>query len=81
MMKTCLRCQQESFSLLLLANVTAHCSLRCKLTFSASRACALRFRSVKLTESINTLDGGYITNLMAQEFVMHTYSGKVGTQW
>ncbi|GLC59925.1 hypothetical protein PLESTB_001554700 [Pleodorina starrii] len=33
--------------------------------------------SVKLTESINTLDGGFITGLLAQEFVMHTFSGKV----
>ncbi|KAG2424531.1 hypothetical protein HXX76_014412 [Chlamydomonas incerta] len=33
--------------------------------------------SIKLTESINTLDGGFLTGLLAQEFVMHTFSGKV----
>eukprot|EP00198_Chlamydomonas_reinhardtii_P000372 XP_001689707.1 bardet-biedl syndrome 7 protein [Chlamydomonas reinhardtii] len=32
--------------------------------------------SIKLTESINTLDGGFLTGLLAQEFVMHTFSGK-----
>lgn len=30
-----------------------------------------------MTESINTLDGGYLTGLVSQEFVMHTFSGKV----
>ncbi|KXZ55148.1 hypothetical protein GPECTOR_3g298 [Gonium pectorale] len=33
--------------------------------------------STKLTESINALDGGFLTGLLAQEFVLHTFSGKV----
>lgn len=33
--------------------------------------------SVKLTESINSLDGGYLTSLSAPEFVLHAFSGKV----
>ncbi|KAG2493069.1 hypothetical protein HYH03_008732 [Edaphochlamys debaryana] len=33
--------------------------------------------SVKLTESINALDGGFVTGLLAQEFVLHSFSGKI----
>jgi hypothetical protein len=37
-------------------------------------------RSIKLPESISTLDGGYITGLIAQELILHTFSGKVITR-
>lgn len=33
--------------------------------------------SIKLAESLNAVDGGYVTSLNAQELVLHTFSGKV----
>mmetsp|Transcript_18765 Transcript_18765/g.40356 ORF Transcript_18765/g.40356 Transcript_18765/m.40356 type:complete len:735 (+) Transcript_18765:308-2512(+) len=35
--------------------------------------------NTKLTESVNTLDGGFITSTNTQEVVLHTFSGKVLT--
>ena len=33
--------------------------------------------SIKLTESINALDGGYVTSTNVQDVVLQTFSGKV----
>lgn len=44
---------------------------------AACTACGLQVLSVKLTESINALDGGYITTLNTQEVVLQTFTGKV----
>lgn len=44
---------------------------------AACTACGLQVFSAKLTESINALDGGYITTLNTQEVVLQTFTGKV----
>lgn len=36
--------------------------------------------STKLTESINALDGGFITTPSTQEIVLQTFTGKVGEE-
>ena len=51
---------------------------------AACTACGLQVFSAKLTESINALDGGYITTLNTQEVVLQTFTGKVRgrhTKW